>query len=451
VTDILNQLKRPILMAWLTTCGVFVILLSSSVSSHRQMALLAIGGITFAVLISWLLIPTFTRKRQVSDSLPADTTHSDHSPPIWSIPCWLALIVAGLFTWPQLRYNGDLQVLDVTSDAIAKADATFHETWRGNTEQAFILATGKNIAEALNTNDQIFTDLQNKLDQPAYSAAPILPGPLLRADRMVHWQNFWQLHQDTLAEQLNKIGAETGFAADSFTPFLQYTKNPPADMNEQQVLNGVLRPLLASMVRTIPNSADNGDINAVAMTITPLDPKTWSALLDLEQKNDAVFLLSTLKWRQNVEHFLRTDITRLSLIAGIFIIVLTGVFFRNIRQVVAALAPVGAALAAMSIFDYTTGRDLNLMHVLMGLMVIGLSVDYGIFSVCTHQKTVSATTSKAISICAVSSCIGFGVLALASHPALHALGITVLIGIGLAWPTALWVTPAILNLGKNDA
>ena len=91
------------------------------------------------------------------------------------------------------------------------------------------------------------------------------------------------------------------------------------------------------------------------------------------------------------------------------------------------------------------------MHILMGIMVIGLCVDYGIFSVCAHEKGTTRTTQKAVSICAISSCIGFGVLAFAQHPALYSLGTTVLVGIGLAWPTAIWVTPALLQKKESNS
>ncbi len=449
--NILRQLKRPVTMAWCTTCGVFVILLSSSVSSHRQMALLAIGGISFAVLISWQLIPTIAKKFPIKKQTPSSCYKKTSLPPLILIGSWIVLLLAGIFTWPQLRYNGDLQVLDVSSDTIAKADATFHETWRQDKEQAFILAAGANIGQALNKNDLISDYLKNNLQLPLYSASPILPGPITRVERLKLWQNFWNKHQIQLATRIDKIGGELGFSPGSFTPFFEYIQKKPQDINELQVLNGVLHPLLASMVRTIPKDYQDKNIAAVVMSITPLDPDSWTSLLKLEKKYTDVFLISTLKWRENVEYFLRTDITRLSMIAGIFILVLTGFAFRNVRQVIAALAPVGSALASMSVYDYITGQDLNLMHVLMGLMVIGLSVDYGIFSVCAYKKSVSSATQKAISTCAVSSCIGFGVLSLASHPALQALGITVLIGIGLAWPTALWVTPAIMQIRSNDA
>jgi predicted exporter len=86
-----------------------------------------------------------------------------------------------------------------------------------------------------------------------------------------------------------------------------------------------------------------------------------------------------------------------------------------------------------------------MMHVLMGIMVIGLSVDYGVFIVNTHGGEVSKITRLSVTVCALSSLIGFGVLAFAKHPALHALGATVLYGISAALPTALWVAPILLE------
>lgn len=86
-----------------------------------------------------------------------------------------------------------------------------------------------------------------------------------------------------------------------------------------------------------------------------------------------------------------------------------------------------------------------MMHLIMGIMVIGLSVDYGIFVACSRLTGDTGTASMAVSICACSSLIGFGVLAFAHHPALHSLGITVLVGIGAAWPVALFVSPFLIK------
>jgi predicted exporter len=49
----------------------------------------------------------------------------------------------------------------------------------------------------------------------------------------------------------------------------------------------------------------------------------------------------------------------------------------------------------------------------------------------------------------LSTLSGFGVLAFAVHPALQALGLTVLIGIGAAWPTALWISPLLAGVKEG--
>ncbi|EKD37200.1 MAG: hypothetical protein ACD_75C01220G0001 [uncultured bacterium] len=92
-----------------------------------------------------------------------------------------------------------------------------------------------------------------------------------------------------------------------------------------------------------------------------------------------------------------------------------------------------------------------MMHLIMGVMVIGLSVDYGIFIVCAKLSGSESAPVRGVSLCAASTLIGFGVLAFAHHPALHALGVTVLVGIGMSCPTALFVSPALLVFGKKDA
>ena len=128
----------------------------------------------------------------------------------------------------------------------------------------------------------------------------------------------------------------------------------------------------------------------------------------------------------------------------------SGSYFTRPRDLLAVLAPVLSSFAAMALYDYFTTRDLNIMHVIMGIMIQGIAVDYGIFMVSACQgKGATRTSIASISLGALSTLTGFGILAFAKHPALHGLGITVLVGIGAAWPTALLITPLLLRKEKN--
>lgn len=149
-----------------------------------------------------------------------------------------------------------------------------------------------------------------------------------------------------------------------------------------------------------------------------------------------------------MEDVLKEDLLLLSCFAGSCVVLLVTLQFRRFRRVVAVLAPVFSALAAMGLFAWLRGGQLHIMHLMMAILVIGLSVDYGIFVVCNALGRSTVVTGLAVSICAASSLLGFGMLAFASHPVLHSIGVTVLVGIGAAWPAALWVSPALLK-GKG--
>jgi predicted exporter len=142
---------------------------------------------------------------------------------------------------------------------------------------------------------------------------------------------------------------------------------------------------------------------------------------------------------------MRSDIRRMSLGALLLVTCIAWFFFRNIRMVAAALAPVVSALAVMALFTVLSGGQFNMMHLLMGIMVTGLSIDYGIFMVCAVRDGHTASTVRAVVLCALSTISGFGILALAQHPVIKSLGETVLAGIGASLPAALLVTPCIMR------
>lgn len=446
---ILQKLKRPILLAWCTTTGVFVVLLLSSVPSHRQMAVLAIAGITLAVLISWLLVPTIVKKGpQYSSPVPNEKIRTVHLlNPLVPIILWLLLIAGGMACWSSLQYNGDMRVLDAVNKQVQQDDISFHNTWRGSIDQALVLGTGSSLDEALTSNDTIFTLLSKQSGLQFQSVAPVLPGPTVRKERQERWRAFWKENSKDVAIRLNLEGQKLGFIDGSFTPFFDFLKKSH-HIDPAAILHGPLYPLLASMVRVAKNA--EGNDTYLTLTLVPENDTTWPILKILRNMNDSISIVSLRSWREQAEELLRQDIVRLSVLAGLLVIVLVTFFFRNLRMVVATLAPVCSALAGMSLFAFLSDQELNTMHVLMGIMVIGLCVDYGVFSACAHSQGITRTTRKAVSICAVSSCIGFGVLAFANHPALYSLGVTVLVGISVAWPTALWVTPAILTVGRKQ-
>ncbi len=444
---VLKGIKRPVILSTATTLAVFVVLLFSEVPSHRQMAALAITGVFLAVVLAWMLVPTLgIRKPRISkgEHIKPNLRYSKSKLILWGL-----LLAAGALAWPRLHYNGNLQTLDMVTPKIKTDEAHFRTTWGPAGDEAFILASGSTLSQALDRNDQVYEELQRHSISGLRSISPILPGPCLQAQNISNWNVFWEKRRVNAEKEIDRIGTELGFVSGAFSPFFEWLSAKPVILDPGVLISGPLSPLICSMLR-LPDehgtkNPDNNGHEILITTIAPDTPDTWPVLKKLQERIPGVAVLSNSKWRSNIETLVRHDVTRLSIAAGIIIVCLIWFFFRRPMPVLAALAPVLSALSSMAIFNYLCNKDINLMHILIGIMVIGISVDYGIFVVCAFQRAISKTTFFAVSMCAVSTLSGFGVLSLAEHPALHTLGATVLVGIGAAWPTALWVTPAILK------
>jgi uncharacterized protein len=449
--EAMRQVAEPVFYAVLTTAAVFVVLMFSQVPCHRQMALLALFGVLFATACAYLVIPAIASSQQKKPDKGATgnwlTLFTPKRPgPILLV--WLILVVFGVITWPRLHYNGDLRGLDVPDQQVIAGERHFKATWGGGDEQAFILAVGNSLDEVLDRNYRVYRFLQDHGVKKFQSFAPLLPGPGAQAGNLQGWQQFWTENRAEFEARFVAAAVAQGFAEKAFDPFFSWLSAGPQPLSPEKFLGGPLQPLFSSMLK-IPREKVPEDNAYMAMTTVAIDDLILPELLRFGQEEERVKVLANKKWRAEVERLLRYDVQTLSLVAGLIIALMVIYQFRKTRAVIAVLAPVISSLAAMSIFCFLTGGQLNMMHLIMGLMVIGVSVDYGIFIVCAKLAGQEKISERSVSLTAASSLIGFGVLAFAGHPALHALGVTVLIGIGVAWPTALLVSPALLVFGKK--
>lgn len=452
--EVMRKVGRPILFATLTTISVLAVLLLSEVASHRQMATLAFVGVILAVLFAWLIIPTIVAEKNIVNVAGDDQKILSYrflSPPMKKgiLALWAVLLLCGVFTWPQLRYNGDLRVLDAPDPDVIANEAHFTSTWGGKGDQAFVISHGKNLTEALNTNSRVYQFLQANNFDTFQSLAPILPGPEVQQHNRLKWSRFWDSERPEFDRRFLAAAHNRGFTERAFVPFFNWLDNDPGLLLPERLLDGPLQGMLATMLRTVPQQTDiSADGHFLVLTTVAIHDDSLPILLSLGEQDPSVTVIANSKWRGEVERLLRRDIIQLSLLAGAAIVLLVLFQFRTLDATVAVLAPVLSALAAMSIYCWLTDGELNMMHVIMGIMVIGLSVDYGIFVVCSRLDNHQNSSVLAVSVCASSSLIGFGVLAFASHPALHSLGITVLVGIGVAWPVALFASPMFLRERK---
>ena len=447
---------RSIIMAYLTTAGVFVVLLFSQIPAHRQMAVMAIAGLSAALLLAFLLVPDMVRKART----PARQENAFllYSPEgVVCVPLlmiWLVIMVAGVISWSRISYNGDIREFDVKTRDITRAEHHFHTLWGTDPNQIMVVAVGRDLNHALDLNDDVSQWLRQHGIDDARSVSGLLPGPHRQEQNIRRWQEFWAQRLPEFKKELAIAAGETGFSSDAFAPFLSWLIRPPEKVDPAGFLNSPVGAMLSGMIRfnpaeKVPDTACDRDEKVMVITLVPGKDTDMAMLRHICSALPGVHIFSGSGWKAEMEDMMRSDIRRMSLGALLLVTCIAWFFFRNIRMVAAAMVPVVSALAVMAIFTVLSGGEFNMMHLLMGIMVTGLSIDYGIFMVCAVRDRHTASTVRAVALCALSTISGFGILALAHHPVLKSLGETVLAGIGASLPAALLITPCLLRVGKG--
>lgn len=101
-----------------------------------------------------------------------------------------------------------------------------------------------------------------------------------------------------------------------------------------------------------------------------------------------------------------------------------------------AWLPTAAASVVAVAVQGWLGEPFQLSTILALLLLLGIGVDYGIFLL-EHDGDGAAWL--AVVLGAASTWLAFGLLALSSTPALHAFGLTLMIGVALVWAGSPWL------------
>ena len=115
-----------------------------------------------------------------------------------------------------------------------------------------------------------------------------------------------------------------------------------------------------------------------------------------------------------------------------YLLVFVALTLRFGRHAWRALLPTALASALALAVLGLLGEPLQLFNMLALLLILGMGVDYGIFLLAQPQREL-LRPFLTITLAAISTLLAFGLLALSGTPALHAFGLTMLFGIGLAW------------------
>jgi predicted exporter len=164
--------------------------------------------------------------------------------------------------------------------------------------------------------------------------------------------------------------------------------------------------------------------------IIPLGEMTPQALGEIEKlaQHDDVLFQDTVG-RLSTQFSQLRDTIALWLLAAVIGLALLFAWRYRAATWRVLLPPVGAVIATVAVSS-AMGTGLTLFHLLGLLLVLGIGLDAGIFSV---EHAASRAAWLAVTLSCASSLLAFGLLALSRTPALAHVGSTCLIGLTCTW------------------
>lgn len=400
-----------------TLIGYFTLLLAPF-PGLRQVAVFSLVGLAATVLTVLLWYPALDAKRAPAHGKAIIALAARHWR-LWEAPslrtarlgivvvCALAF-VAGLFLF---KTDDDVRHLQSLSSDLKQQERTV-ETLTGSANGTeFLLVRGRNEEAILKTEEQAGDVLAR--DRAAgglggYTAiSQFAPSVTRQASNRALVQH--QLLAPHLADYLSSIGyagtVDTGLSA----PFLRREDLPDTgplallstlDVAGAHIvlLNDVKNPaLVASSLASLRN----------VRVVNPVDD--WTRLFADYRRYalallaiSAVLMYPLLAWRYG--------------------------FARGVRILLPSLAAVALtpAIAALAGVHFTFFNAMALV------LVLSIGVDYSVF--CSETSGArKAVTALAIALAALSTILSFGMLAFSRIFAVHAFGMTMLIGICLAF------------------
>ena len=344
-----------------------------------------------------------------------------------------AAALAFLISRDQGLWEDDIAALSPIPESVMARDRHLYAQLGVPDTNHVLLVKAPDLQAALEASEALVLDLEHLAAEGAIVsfdlAARYLPSV---RTQMARQQSLPEPAR--LSEDLARALAGTPFKQGAFAAF------------EQAVATSrTLAPLLARDLQGTTLGLRLGS------ALLPVDGE-WLALITLAGVKDAQALESRLARHDNREliyldlkgetRSLMADFREHAAIRVLWgmaaIALVLGLGLRSARRALQVLLPGLVAITIDVAILRMTGSLLSLFHLVSLLLVLGISIDYGLFfSRDDRDAATLGRTFHGLTVCALSTVSVFGILATSSLPVLHGIGTTVAVGVALSFLAAM--------------
>lgn len=458
MVDTIMEIARPIGFGAVTTLGAFLVMMLSPVESHRQVGLFAAVGVAAAAVVSIVLLPLFVPLNR-GTATPLVMTRAFERFFAWRARHRYVLVVLVVaFSLPclyglsRLRFDGDLAALNGVTPEMEYDQQLLWDTWGDAASMTTVLVTAPDRQTAMEKNDQaavVLDALQQDGKILSYSSLhAICPSAKEQAHNVETWKQFWTPSRKAeLRDTIKETAPACGFRAESLLRTCSILDDEPVILAPEQFRGTLMEQLLKEHLHE-----NEGEVFISSLVHLPSPSHHEDVAAAVRAQVPDAVLLNRVAFSNHIARMAKRGLATFALIVTIMVTTILFILLGKLSLVLAALLPIlwglGWTFGVLGMLNV----PVNIINFIFVIFVIGIGIDYSLFLVTASvanqrgEMRRMAITSGSIVVCSLTTMCGFGVLAIARHPALFSVGITAFLGMLFSLISTLVLVPMGVDL-----
>lgn len=453
--QILKDQSTPVILGCLTTIGAFLGLLFTESELLKDFGLFASFAMVGTTLFALIFLPHFFRPKSNRRSDKAfkvlDKINSYPLDEKRGVRIALELIcVVCFFTAGWVTFDSDLRNIGYNEPKVIQSRQLYEEKNSTGFATQYYAATSEELDEALVYNKAIIATLDSLKQEGVlqqYSKVSELFIPLeMQEERIARWKAYWT--EERIADvrkKITKAANENDLDPVMFEPFFMMVES---DYEAESLYDAEVLP--ESLISNFIEKTDEGKY--VVFTSVQLPENNKKIVNDAVAVLPHAVCIDPFYYTNDMVQMLNDDFNTILGISSVFVFIVLLVSFRSLLISIIAFIPMGLSWYVVQGIMGIFGLQFNLINIIIATFIFGIGVDYSIFvmtgliakasgednNLLTYHKT-------AIFFSAFVLMVVTGSLLFATHPAIHSIGISTLIGMSATILITYTLQPALFR------
>ena len=453
--QILKDQSTPVILGCLTTIGAFLGLLfteSDLLKDFGWFASFAMVGTTFFALV---FLPHFFRpegnRRSDKAFRVLDKINSYPLDEKRGVRIALELIcLVCLFTAGWVTFDSNLRNIGYNEPKVVKSRQLYEEKNSKGFATQYYAATAEDLDEALVYNKAILATLDSLKQEGAlhqYAKVSELFIPLEeQEERIALWKDYWT--EERIADvrlTIDRMAKKNGLDPVMFEPFYMMIES---DYEAESLYEAEVLP--ESLVSNFIEETTEG--NFMVFTSVQLLEENKKVVNDAVAAQPHAVVIDPFYYTNDMVKLLNDDFNTILGISSVFVFLVLLVSFRSIPIALIAFLPMGLSWYVVQGIMGIFGVQFNLINIIIATFIFGIGVDYSIFvmtgliakakgeddNLLIYHKTAIFFSAFVLMVVTVA-------LLFATHPAIHSIGISTLIGMSATILITYTLQPALFR------